>query len=516
MNPLQHLRQTTEQLYRRMDNTPDRDTASVEQDDLGQYDEQAVKRLDRAIGQANAPESESDDEPQPLTPGNRDGPAQPSTKPGPTGAHTTESPNSAGSVYFDHWINVLDKAGLAPELKSAELMVRMAFKNAPPALCPGAADRAVFEIAGSQHLPHRTVAQWLRLRRALNDKVDPITIDQQHYWSSCLQGAPDSPTDRWRTQLLNAHRAAPENAKLTAQQRATFVQYPQWIYAYLRCEEHKQKLIQAQKAVHRTTQAAQSAVTQPESAHSVPPQFGSATGDRTAGHPEAKPAYGSQHGAHMTLADNLGVALLAPFKLSHQVSAGLLQYTRENLQRYRSQRAGELIAESETALTEFETQTQALREDPAIQPLMQQVRRQAEATHRGDLAALLRSRAYPEPLRTALAEQLRTQSELAQRFDRIYTTFDKVADSWGRCGRAHARLGQRWEPEAEQQRRLYDACQSVLPDGRYREALIQQAEQLVQALKRLTQALRVHRSTDSDRHPQPGSKPSTVAPTAVG
>jgi hypothetical protein len=111
--------------------------------------------------------------------------------------------------------------------------------------------------------------------------------------------------------------------------------------------------------------------------------------------------------------------------------------------------------------------------------------------------------ATEHPLKQQLRALLRAQPPLEQLAAQTYAAFDRVADTWGRCTRAHAAIGQHWQPVQEQIEALQAASLHVLPDGRRPIALVKQAERMVKGLLQLIQQLIEQRKAPASAAPAP-------------
>ena len=414
------------------------DTTLAEHDDLGQANETAEQALDATFARPATPTAteSDDDDPQARSPAIRAGPRL---------SQRDARAAEVRRVYFDHWIGVLDKAQSAPEARQSTMILRGALKDVQnaqadtPALAPSAQDKRILEMAGSDGLPYRTVAHWLRLRRVCQDAVAPLTPSQLNYWQPWLRFAPDQASARWTEQVENANQAAGA-AALTLPQLRLLTEHPEWSDGWVRCEAIRQAL--ERPAPTRSDSASAAKRDDTPAPDDTPAQrAGEPTPPRAT--PPLKPIYGSHFGVQTTLAERLGDALALPVVMGLRVGSAFLARSQQQLQHFRQHLPKYLVAECETALARLETSAEPLQGLAADAPSVRQ-----------------------------------------QAIDTAYTDYDRLADAWTRCARWHAERKTPWHPTGEQVQRLRQCCEAIPHDGRFAKSLAQQAEQLLQALQR--------------------------------
>ena len=154
---------------------------------------------------------------------------------------------SVSTAYYADWIERLEKARTLPP-SQAEAFLKNALQQAPSSSRPPRDDARMFALAGGSILLFQDVADWLKLRWALQEATGDIMHGKvppevARYWLRELSPAEHQTASQWADHCRRvADAAIPVGMGLDPRLVAGLQTHPAWARAYLHCGSVKTRL----------------------------------------------------------------------------------------------------------------------------------------------------------------------------------------------------------------------------------------------------------------------------------
>jgi hypothetical protein len=456
---------------------------------------------------------------------------------------------AVSAAYYADWIERLENARtLLPT--EAEAFLKNALQQAP------ADDARIFALAGGSVLLFQDVANWLKLRKALQEETGRIASGEvppevARHWLRQLGPPGSRGAVEWADHCRRvADAAEPVGMGLDPLLVAGLQAHPDWARAYLQCGSAKARLGKAHlwvkagakpepktgKGSHeipsmgnaepKNREPANRAATVDLPSHPAPD--GSAT-RKDAIPPPASPPFpsgippGTPFATGVAPGTGVGLALggLAGGFVGGVVGGLKAAVTQAFSKAARVTTAPSpaadglcepeplsrsLVADAESALATLAQAAHHLQRHPTLAVFWRVVDQQAHTRFAGDRAAMFQDLAGrpTHPLRAMFERQRCADPDVARRYEQAQAAFERLQVAWTACARAHQNAG-RWAPSPEQLQTLRAACRQV-PPGSDRPALIEQVEHLLQALASIVRQA-FHRDCAPARSPSTAPAP---------
>ena len=433
---------------------------------------------------------------------------------------------SVSTTYYADWIERLEKAQTLPP-PQAEAFLKNALQQAPSRSRPPSDDARMFALAGGSILLFQDVADWLKLRWALQEATGDIMHGKvppevARYWLRELGSAEHQSASQWVDHCRRvADAAIPVGMGLDPRLVAGLQTHPAWARAYLHCGSVKTRLGETHRWVKRGVKPEPDpGKGNPEapSRNNAGTGHGETTNSAATANPPSGPAKksaswreivpvstssplplenptGTPFAAGIAPGTGVGLALggwaggfvrgvVGGWKTA--VNQAFAQAARVTTMADGCGESEPLVharvADAERALAALIEKTQRLQRHPTLAAFWRVVDQQARIRFAGDRAAVFQdmARRSTHPLRAMFERQRRADPDLARCYAQVHVAFEALHRAW-ETGVQMSPPAARWTPSPEQIETLRAACRHVPPDSEH-PALIDRVERLLQVL----------------------------------